>query len=99
MLYPREVTHREGDLAIDSPDDASEHGGPHGCHVSSLAPSTEGLVVKNDNVKEEDNEGGVETISHPPKYPWPVEKQVSWSLLIQCWKLRINVHKLMNDKL
>lgn len=88
MLDPCEVAHCEGNLTVDSAYDTSEHCGAYCRHISSLASRAEGLVIEDDNVQEENDEGGVETISHPPKYPIPVEEQVSGSLLIQCWKLQ-----------
>lgn len=39
-------------------------------------------MVEDDNVEEEDNEGGIDAVAHPPQYPVPVEEQVSRPLLI-----------------
>ena len=88
MLNPSEVAHGECNLAVDGPDDACKHGGTHGRHVGSLASRSERLVVEDDNVKEENNEGRIEAISHPPKYPRPVKEQIFWALLIEGWELQ-----------
>ena len=88
MLYPCEVTHSEGNLTVDCPDDASKHGGPHNGHVGGLTSCPEGLVVEDNEVKEENDHGGIEAVSHPPKYPIPVKEQVFWPLLIKCWELQ-----------
>lgn len=74
MLDPGEVAHREGDLAIDSPDYAGEHGGSHGRHVGSLTIGSEGLVIEYDDVEEEDYEGGVEAVPHPSEYSIPIKE-------------------------
>lgn len=82
MLDPCEVAHCECNLAVDSPDDAGEHGCTHSRHIRCLASGSECLIVKDDNVEEEDNKGGIDAVAHPSQYPVPVEEQVSWPLLI-----------------
>lgn len=69
-----EMAHCECNLAVHCPDDASEHNGAHSSLVSSLASSSEGLIVENDEVKEKDDEGVVETVSNPTEYFEPVEE-------------------------
>lgn len=87
MLYPCEMAHRKRNLAVDSPYDTGKHCSTQSSQVSSLASRLEGLIVKDDNVEEENNEGRVDTIAKPPEYSIPVKEQVFGPLLVQCWKL------------
>lgn len=57
MLNPSEVAHSEGDLRVNNPDDAGEHGGPHGTHVGSLPIRTECLGMEDADGDEEYYEG------------------------------------------
>ncbi|GER53536.1 aspartate--tRNA ligase [Striga asiatica] len=83
MLYPGEVGHGKGNLGIYGPDDTCHHGSPHGNHVGRLATGSESLVVIDYDVEEEDDEGCVEAIGHPPEYPLPVEEEVLRALLVK----------------
>ncbi|KAL6972695.1 hypothetical protein U1Q18_026867 [Sarracenia purpurea var. burkii] len=87
VLDPSEVAHRERDLAVDRPDDARKHGCADGGHVGRLTSGAEGLIVEDDDGEEEDDKGRIESVSHPTEYSGPIEEQVFWSLLIQCWEL------------
>lgn len=88
MLNPCKVTHCQSNLAVDSPDDATEHSCTHSSHIRSLAIRSEGLIKEDDNVEEEDNERAIDTVAHPPQYSVPIEEQISGSLLIQCRELQ-----------
>lgn len=68
MLDPCKVAHCQRDLDVDGPDYASHHGSSNGRQVGCLAPDTESLVVEDDDVEEEYDEGSIEAVSHPSKY-------------------------------
>jgi hypothetical protein len=46
------------------------------------------LVIKDHDIEDENDERGIETVTHPPKYSIPIKKQIFRPLLIQCWELQ-----------
>ena len=87
MLDPREVAHCKGNLQVDGPDDASEHGGSDSGHVSGLSLIPECLGIEYVDVEEVNNKRRVETIRHPAKDSVPIKEQVFRPLLVQGWEL------------
>jgi len=102
VLDPSEVTHRQCDLHIHSPNNAGKHGSTNSIHVSSLATDSESLLINDSNVEEEYYKGGVHTISHPPKYSIPVKEEIFLPLLVQRWKLqnkeRVSLLRVRNSQ-
>ena len=82
------MTHGQRDLDVDRPDDASEHGGPHGGHVSRLTAVPESLVVEDVDAEEEDGQRAVDAVRHPSQDSVPVEEEILRSLLVQCRELQ-----------
>lgn len=82
------MVHCQGNLKIHSPNDASEHCCTNSSHVSSLAIGSECLIIEDDDVKEEDDKGGIETVAHPSQYSIPVKEQIFGSLLVKCRELQ-----------
>lgn len=91
MLYPCEMAHCKCNLAVNSPYDTREHCSAQSSQVSCLTIRTEGLIVEEDNIEEENDEGRVDTIAKPSEYSMPVEEQVFRPLLVQSWKLQKNL--------